>query len=62
MRWVVNETLMGGMTNAYKTLVGKLEGKLQFWEPRRRWEDNIKIDLKKLTTLGGCGMDSSALR
>ena len=26
-------------------LVGKLKGKIRFGRPRRRWEDNIKMDL-----------------
>jgi hypothetical protein len=34
--------------------VGKLEGKKPLGRPRRRWEDNIKIDLKEV---GGGGMD-----
>jgi hypothetical protein len=32
--------------NAYRILVGKLEGKRPLRRPRRRWMDNIKIDLK----------------
>jgi len=31
--------------------VGKPEGKKQFGRPRRRWEDNIKMDLQEV----GCG-------
>jgi hypothetical protein len=31
--------------NAYKGLVGKAEGKRPTGRDRRRWEDNIKIDL-----------------
>jgi hypothetical protein len=30
------------MTNAYKILIGKLEGR----RPRHRWEDNIKMDVE----------------
>jgi hypothetical protein len=37
---------MGEMKNTYRILVLKLEGKRPFGRPRRRWEDNIKIDLK----------------
>jgi hypothetical protein len=36
------------MTISYKTLVGKLEGKSPFGRPRRRWEDNIKMDLEEI--------------
>ena len=33
---------------AYRVLVGKSEGKRPLGRPRRRWEDNIKIDLREL--------------
>jgi hypothetical protein len=33
------------MRSAYKSLVGKPEGKRPFGRPRRRWEDNIGMDL-----------------
>ena len=32
----------------HKVLVGKPEGKRPLGRPRRRWEDNIKIDLQKV--------------
>ena len=32
--------------NTYKVLVGKLEGKRSLGRPRRRWEDNINMDLR----------------
>ena len=35
----------------YRVLVGKPEGKRPLGRPRSRWEDNIKMDLKKF----GCG-------
>jgi hypothetical protein len=35
------------MRNAYKILIGKLEGKRLYLRPRRRWEKNIKMDLKE---------------
>jgi hypothetical protein len=35
------------MKNYTEMLVGKLEGKKLLEKPRRRWEDTIKIDLKK---------------
>ena len=34
--------------NAYKVLVGKPEGKRPLGRPRRRWKDNIKMDLTEL--------------
>jgi hypothetical protein len=40
--------MCGKMTNAYKILVGKPETKGPLRKPRRRLEDNIRIDAKKL--------------
>jgi hypothetical protein len=37
---------MGEIRNAYKTLVGKPEGKRPLGRPRRRWEDNIRMALR----------------
>ena len=37
----------------YKVLVGKPEGKRPLGRPRRRWEDNIKMDLQEVGR--GCG-------
>ena len=34
--------------NAYRVLVGKPEGKRPLGRPRRRWEDNIKINLREV--------------
>jgi hypothetical protein len=36
------------MKNAYKISVGKPEGERPFGRQRRRWEDNIRIDLKEI--------------
>jgi hypothetical protein len=36
-----------GEKNAYRILVGNPEGKSPLGRPRRRWVDNIKMDLKK---------------
>jgi hypothetical protein len=35
------------MRNAYNVLVGKPEGKRPIGRPRRRWEDNIRMVLRK---------------
>jgi hypothetical protein len=43
-RWQVGR--MGKKKNACKILVGKLKGKRPLGRPRRRLEDNIKIDLR----------------
>jgi hypothetical protein len=39
---------MGEKRNAYRILVGKAEGKKQLGRPRRRWVDDIKIDLQEI--------------
>jgi hypothetical protein len=39
---------MGEMKDAYRVLVGKLEGKRPLRKPSRRWEDNIKMDLQEV--------------
>jgi hypothetical protein len=36
---------MGERRGAYRVLVGKPEGRRPLGRPRRRWEDNIKMDL-----------------
>jgi hypothetical protein len=38
---------MGETRNAYRILVGKPEGKRPLGRPRRRWVDNIKMDLEE---------------
>jgi hypothetical protein len=43
---------MGELRNAYKILVGKPEGKRPLGRNKRRWEDNIKMDLRKLDLKG----------
>jgi hypothetical protein len=36
---------MGEEKGVHRVLVGKMEGKRPLERPRRRWEDNIKMDL-----------------
>jgi hypothetical protein len=40
-----------GRRVVYRVLVGKPEGKRPFGRPRRRWKDNIKMDIQEV----GCG-------
>jgi len=42
---------MGERGGVHRVLVGKPEGKRPHGRPRRRWEDNIKMDLQEV----GCG-------
>ena len=44
---------MGEGRGVHRVLVGKPEGKRLLGRPRRRWEDNIKIDLQEVGR--GCG-------
>jgi hypothetical protein len=39
---------MKKIRNAYKNLVGKPEGKRPFVVPRRRWEDNVKMNPEEI--------------
>ena len=48
----------GEKRGAYKVLIGKPERKRPFGRPRRRWEDNIKMDLQEVGC-GGMGLDRS---
>jgi hypothetical protein len=43
--------LMGERRGVYMVLLGKPEGKKPLGRPRRRWEDNIKMNLQEV----GCG-------
>jgi hypothetical protein len=47
---------MGQKKNAYRILVGKPEGKIPLGRPRRRWVDDIKINLKR-NRMGWYGLD-----
>jgi hypothetical protein len=51
---------MGEKKNAYRILVGKPEGKRPIGKPRRRWVDNIKMDLREIRrNVGWYGLDRS---
>jgi hypothetical protein len=54
MRWARHVTPVVERRGIYRVLVGGPERKRPLGRPRRKWEDNIKIDLQEL----GCvGMD-----
>ncbi|KAJ4434691.1 hypothetical protein ANN_23259 [Periplaneta americana] len=46
LSWAGHVACMGESRNAYRVLVGRPEGKRPLGRPRRRWEDNIKMDLR----------------
>jgi hypothetical protein len=48
MRWTVHVARNVERKGVYNVLVGKLEGKRPLGRPRRRWENNIKLDLQEL--------------
>ena len=48
MRWAGHVACMGERRDVYRVLVGKPEGKRPLGRPRRRWGDNIKMDLQKV--------------
>jgi hypothetical protein len=48
MRWAGHVARMGEDRGVHSVLVGKPEGKRPLGRPRRRWEDNIKMDLQEV--------------
>ncbi|KAJ4445236.1 hypothetical protein ANN_07037 [Periplaneta americana] len=48
LRWAGHVARMGESRNAYRVLVGRPEGKRPLGSPRRRWEDNIKMNLREV--------------
>jgi hypothetical protein len=55
MKWTGHVARMGEKRNAYRKLVRKPEGKRPLQRPRRRWVDNIKMDLRD--RMGWFGLD-----
>ena len=47
LRWAGNVACLTDRTGAYKVLVGKPEGRRSLERSRRRWKDNIKINLRE---------------
>jgi len=45
---------MGEGRVVHRLLVGKLDGKIPLGRPKRRWEDNIKTDLREVGGGGDC--------
>ena len=48
MRWAGHVARMGERRGVYRVLLGKSDRKRQRGRLRRRWEDNIKIDLQEV--------------
>jgi len=53
MRWEGHMVHIGKGRGVNRVLVGKPEGKRPLGRPRRRWEENIKMDLQEVG--GSCG-------
>ena len=51
MTWAGHVARMSEGTGVYRFLVGETEGKRPLGRPRRRWVDNIRMDLQEV----GCG-------
>jgi hypothetical protein len=60
IRWSGNVAPTGEKRNAYRISVGKSQGKRPQGRPRCRWEDNIKMAVKKRCRMGCYGLDRSA--
>jgi hypothetical protein len=52
MRWAGHVAQIGGKRTVARILAGKGEGKNPLGRPRRRWVDNIKMDLGKTEWAG----------
>jgi hypothetical protein len=48
MRWVGHVACAGEGRSVYRVLVGRSEGKRPLGRPRRRWGDDIKMDLREI--------------
>ena len=51
LRWAGHVARMGEKRGVYRVLLGKPEGRRPLVRPRRRWVDNIRMDLQEV----GCG-------
>ena len=57
MRWAGHVARMGDGRGVHRVLIGKPEGKRPLGRPRRRWECNIKMDLREVGGGGGDWME-----
>jgi hypothetical protein len=52
MRWAGHVARMEEGRGVYRVLVGRPEGKSPLGRPKRRWEGNIKLDLREIGIVG----------
>jgi hypothetical protein len=48
LNWAGHVARIGADRSVYRVLVGRSEGKRPLGRPKRRWEDNIKLDLREI--------------
>jgi hypothetical protein len=48
LKWIGHVARMGESRGAYRVLVGNPEGRTPLGKPRRRWKDNIKMELEEV--------------
>ena len=59
LRWAGRAARMEEGRSAFKILTGKPTGKRPLGRPRRRWEDNIRMDLEDIGINAGNWVDSA---
>ena len=57
LRWAGQVARMDQSRNAHRVFMGKPKGKRPLGRPRRRWEDNIKMDLREMVCDPGDWID-----
>jgi hypothetical protein len=57
LRWVGHLVCVGARSGTYRVLVRKPVGKRPLRRPRRRWKDNINVDLQEVECVGMNGSD-----
>jgi hypothetical protein len=57
LRWAGHEARIEEGRSALRILRSKPTGKRPLWRPRRRWEDNIRMDLEEIGINAGNGVD-----
>jgi len=62
MRWAGHVARMGVDRGVLRVLVGKPEEKRPLGRPRRRWKDNIKVDLQEVGGGRGDWMELAQVR
>ena len=59
LRWAGHVARMEEGRSVFKILAGKPTGKRPFGRPRRRWEDNIRMDFEEIGISAGTWVDST---